>query len=42
MEIIAINYSTGIVTYQIGDLICPVQEDWDVIPTLFLGKVVAA
>ena len=38
MTVIAIDYSTGIVTYKIGDLICSVQEDWDIIPTLFIGK----
>lgn len=40
MTVIAIDYRAGIVTYKIGDLICPVQEDWDVIPTLLIGQEV--
>lgn len=40
MIVIDIDYTNGIVTYQVGDLIMPVQEDWDIIPTLFIGKEV--
>ena len=40
MEIISINYTTGIVTYKMGDIVCPTQEDWDNIPTLKIGMVV--
>lgn len=39
MEIIAIDLVNGIVTYKVGDLTMPVQEDWDVIPTLNVGDV---
>lgn len=43
MEIIAIDYAAGIVTYKVTlstgeDLVMPVYEDWDIIPTLKLGK----
>jgi hypothetical protein len=37
MHIAAIDYTTGIVTYVSGDFVMPVQEDWDVIPTLKIG-----
>ena len=38
MIVIDIDYRSGIVTYQVGDLIIPVQEDWDIIPTLRIGQ----
>jgi hypothetical protein len=37
MIITAIDYTTGVVTYDCGDLEIPVQEDWDIIPDLRLG-----
>lgn len=40
MEVIDIDYRNGIVTYKVGDLIVPVQEDWDVIPDLRVGMIV--